>query len=249
VVEVRRVVGEVRLENIEPAIAIKISHGHAHPGLLVTVFAISTAGHDGDVCKRPIVIVVKENAGLGIYRNVNVWPAIVVKVVRHCGDRIARAGLENPCFFGDVAEGAVAVIVKQNVAPPKGAKQVVPTIVIVVANADAGLPSAAPKTGFGRHVGERAIAVVVIKLGGWCMARWPGSVQARSIGEINVKPPVLVVVEEYDSATLCLNDVTLLVNTAPHIRRRKSGLTCHIHKLNLRSGALRWCDSRNRRGL
>ena len=66
VVEVRRVVGEVRLENIEPAIAIKISHGHAHPGLLVTVFAISTAGHDGDVCKRPIVIVVKENAGLGI---------------------------------------------------------------------------------------------------------------------------------------------------------------------------------------
>src|SRR5208283_2347549 len=223
-------------------------------------------------------------------------PAIVVKVIRHGGNRIARARLENPRFFGNVAkrpvsivviedvrsrgepagtahdrhalvlaihgltrcgylgdiqhdvvghkkieesvaivvepgaagppadfilpkprllghigEGAVAVVAEQNVVPPKRAKQVVPAIVIEIAHADASLPAGAAEAGFGCDVSERSVAVVVIKLGGGRMAWRPFCVQASSVGEINVQPAILIVIEERDAAAFGLNDVILVV--------------------------------------
>ena len=102
--------------------------------------------------------------------------------------------------------------------PPKGTKQVVPTVVIEIADADAGLPAGAGKAGFGGNVGEGSVAVVVIELGGRRLAWRPGRVQAGSIGEINVNPAVLIVIEERDTTSLRLNDVTLAVDATPDIR-------------------------------
>ena len=53
------VVGEVRLENVQDAIAVVVSQGEAHAGLLLAVFVISAPGHHGHIGERPIMIIVE----------------------------------------------------------------------------------------------------------------------------------------------------------------------------------------------
>src|SRR5580692_8595865 len=65
-VEVAGIVGEIRLEDIEPAIAVVVGNGHAHPCLLVAVFAACASSHYGDIGERSVVIVAKEDARLRI---------------------------------------------------------------------------------------------------------------------------------------------------------------------------------------
>src|SRR5947208_16930116 len=63
VIEVARVVGEVGLENIKPAVAVIIGDGNAHSGLFVAVLAVGAAGHDRDIGESSVVVVVEEDAG------------------------------------------------------------------------------------------------------------------------------------------------------------------------------------------
>src|SRR5438552_729986 len=51
-----------------------------------------------------------------------------------------------------VRESPVAIIVKQNIIAPEGAKQVIPAVVVVVPYANPSLPSSARQTRFLRHV-------------------------------------------------------------------------------------------------
>src|SRR5205807_2678720 len=143
VVDVDSVVGEVGLENVEPAVAIVIGDTDAHAGLLVAIFTVSTAGDNAYVGEGAVVIVVEEDAGLRINGDVNVGPAIVVEIVGDRGDGIARAGLENTGFFRGVGKRAIAVVVEENVVAPETAEKVVPAVIVVIADADAGLPAGA----------------------------------------------------------------------------------------------------------
>ena len=53
---------------------------------------------------------------------------------------------------GNVGEGAISVVMEENVMSPEAAKEVIPSIVVVVAHADAGLPSESSESRFfGRH--------------------------------------------------------------------------------------------------
>ena len=98
-IEVAGVVGEVGFENIEPAVAIVITDCHAHAGLLVAIFAVGASGDDRDIGESAVVIVVEQNAGLRVDRDINVRPAVVVEIVGDRGDGIARAGLEDAGLF------------------------------------------------------------------------------------------------------------------------------------------------------
>ena len=49
----------------------------------------------------------------------------------------------NAGLAGDVGESSVAVVVEQDVVSPEAAEQIVPAVVVVVADADAGLPAGA----------------------------------------------------------------------------------------------------------
>src|SRR5208283_3519202 len=100
-------------ENVEPAIAIVITNGQAHSRLFVAVFVVSATRAHGDVGKSAVVVVVEQDARLGIHRDVNVGPTIVIEVVGDGGDRIARSGFQDSGFFGDVGKGAVAVVVEE----------------------------------------------------------------------------------------------------------------------------------------
>ena len=67
---------------------------------------------------------------------------------------------------------------------------------------------------------------------GRCFSGGPTRIEPVSIGEVDVEPSVVVVVEEGQSAPFGLNDGALVVDTAPHIGDIQSGLLGHIHKLH-----------------
>ena len=62
-----------------------------------------------------------------------------------------------------IGKRAVAVVVEQNVVAPEAAEQIVPAVVVVVAHADAGLPTGARQARFFGDVGKRAVAIVLVR--------------------------------------------------------------------------------------
>ncbi len=68
-------------------------------------------------------------------------------------------------------------------------------------------------------------------------------VEPISIGEVDVQPSVMVIVEKGQSASLGLNDGPFMVDAAPHIGNGEPGLLGHIHKLDRR------CRGRSNRSL
>jgi len=61
------------------------------------------------------VVVLEENARFRVDGNVNVGPAVVVKVVGYGCDRIARTGFQNPRSLGDIGKSSVAIVVIEKV--------------------------------------------------------------------------------------------------------------------------------------
>jgi len=75
---------------------------------------------------------------------------------------LRKAGLP-----GNIGKGSVSVVMKQNVMPPKCAEQIVPSIVVVIANANAGLPAGASQSRLICNIGKCAVAVVLVQMSGW----------------------------------------------------------------------------------
>src|SRR6266849_7542502 len=97
---------------------------------------------------------------------------------------------------GDVRKCPVAIIAIQDILSPVRNEEIVPAIVVVVANADCGRPSQALQACFFCDVSKRAVAIVSIK-------SVPGSARLphpSSTKNENVRPAVLVVVEKCASA-------------------------------------------------
>ncbi len=131
-----------------------------------------------------------------------------------------------------IGKGSVSVVMEENVATPERAEQVVPAIVVVVAHAHAGLPSGPPKSGLLGHVGEGAVAIVLEKMRGGLFPCGPVRVEPVSIGQIDVEPSVIVIVEEGDAAAFRLDDDALLVDASPDIGNIQACLLCNVDELN-----------------
>src|SRR5205814_986017 len=217
VIEVARVVGEVGLENIKPSVAVIIGDGNAHSGLFVAILAVGAAGDHRDIGESAVVVVVEEDAGFGIHGDINIGPAVIIKIIGHGSDGIPRAGLEDSGLRGDIGEGAVAAVVKKDVVSPEAAKQIVPPIVVVIADAHARLPAGAGQAGPFCDVGEGSVAIVLVKMRGGGFAGWPVGIDAGSVGEIDVEPAVVVIIEKSQSAALRFDDVFFVIGAAPDI--------------------------------
>src|SRR5215472_5796905 len=114
-VEVARVVREVGLVDVQVAVAIVVGNTYTHARLLLAVLVVRAPSHDRDVRKGAVVVVAEQYAGLGIDGDINVGPPVVVKIIGHSSDRVARPRLENARFLGNVREGAVPVVVVKHV--------------------------------------------------------------------------------------------------------------------------------------
>ncbi len=126
-------------------------------------------------------------------------------------------------FLRDVGERAVAVVVKQNVVSPEAAEEIVPAVVVVIADADAGLPAGAREAGFFGDVGESSVAIIFVEMRGRCLAGRPVRVETRAVGEINVEPAVVVVIEKGEAAAFGFDDVALVIDSAPDIGSVEAG--------------------------
>ncbi len=71
-----------------------------------------------------------------------------------------------PDVGGDIAEGAVALVVEEVVMAVGGDVEVVEAVVVVVADAGALAPGGEGEAGLGGDVGEGAVVVVVEEVAG-----------------------------------------------------------------------------------
>ena len=65
----------------------------------------------------------------------------------------------------------------------------------------------------------------------------------RAVGEIDVQPAIVVVIEEGQAASLGFDDVALVVGSAPDVGDGESGFFCHINELRPASWLLSWSSS------
>src|SRR4029077_14144715 len=79
----------------------------------MAIFVVGATRAHGDVGKRAIVVVVEQDARLGIDRDVNVGPTVVIEIVGDGRDGVTRAGFEDAGFFCDVGKRAITVVVKE----------------------------------------------------------------------------------------------------------------------------------------
>src|SRR5262249_18363471 len=109
------VVGEIRLENVEAAVAIEISNGGAHASLRATVFVQRGAGNYRDILEGAVAIVVIKDAGRGIAGDKNVGPAVIVVVEGGDAEGVVAVGFFDVRFFGNVLKCAVAAIAVEDI--------------------------------------------------------------------------------------------------------------------------------------
>src|SRR3989441_4273970 len=114
-IERGRVAGEIRLDDVEIAVEVVIGGGDAHAGLGLAVGREGAAGFDGDIGERAVPFVLIERAGLRVVGDVNVGPAVVVEIGGEDAEAESAVGLQDAGGFGDVGEGAVAVVVIEDV--------------------------------------------------------------------------------------------------------------------------------------
>ena len=92
--------------------------------------------------------------------------AVAIVVQKSAARAPAILVVVNAAFARHVSERSIAIVVKQNVVAPEATKEIVPAVVVVVANANAGLPSGARQSGLFGDVGKRAVAIIFVDLGG-----------------------------------------------------------------------------------
>src|SRR5262249_35161156 len=118
---------------------------------------------------------------------------------------------------GYICEGSISIVMEEDVVSPEATEEIIPAVVVVVADADASLPSGTGEAGFCGDVGEGPVAIVFEQVGRRCGSGRPVRIEARAVREIDVEPTVIVVVKECEAASLGLDDVAFAINAAPHV--------------------------------
>ncbi len=91
--------------------------------------------------------------------------AIVIHERAACVPAFAVSG--NAGFFADVGEGAIAVVVVEDIFSEVGDEEIVETVVVVVADANALPPAGMNQAGFRGDVGESAVAIIFEEMRSW----------------------------------------------------------------------------------
>ena len=153
--------------------------------------------------------------------------AIIVDERTTSPPRFPRSG--DAGLFRDLSEHSILVVKKPVLAVVRDV-EVFPTVVVIVADANALSPARCGESGLNGHVGECAVMVVSIET----IARTlPGrkSFEPGAIYEKNVRPAVVVVIEDGDASACGLDDVFLGIKAAENIRRGEASLLRVVGKV------------------
>ena len=140
-------------------------------------------------------------------------------------------------LLADVGECAVAVVVIQNVLAEVGDEQIVPAVVVVVADAHALSPARVRDSGLRGHVGEGAVAIVAKQMRRRFAPRGK-ALEPRAVHQKNVEPSVVVVVVEGNAAAGGFQQIFVLVLAAENGFRVQPGFARDVEKADAQIAAL-----------
>ena len=143
---------------------------------------------------------------------------------RRAPARVSEAGLR-----GHVRERPVAVVAVEGVGPEVGQVQVDEAVVVHVGGAHPHAPGAPGQARSLRHVLEGPVPPVAEEhpVG---VLPLPGPLQSGPLRDVEVHPPVVVVVEGPDPPTLGLEQIALVVHRPRDVAKRDAGRGGHVHK-------------------
>ncbi len=171
---------------LESAVAAVVpeANGSAFVGFRSAIrFALAVEGAIEIRLRRPLDIVADHQVQMA-----------VLVVVHPSGAGAEFLGPQQARFLCDIRERAVAVVVKKAALPVGGDEKIVEAVVIVVTDGHAHSKQFDVEPSLVRHVGERAVMIVVIESGGRVFLDMAGPVHA--VHKKNVRPAVVVVVDE-----------------------------------------------------
>src|SRR6516165_3782502 len=102
-------------------------------------------------------------------------------------------------FGGDVRKRPVAIVVVERVAVNASDKQVGPAVIVVVGDGHGDVKARAPETGFFRHVGKHAVAVVSVETVRELRGILLESLDIGAVAEKDIGAAILVVVKNRDA--------------------------------------------------
>ena len=106
-------------------------------------------------------------------------------------------------------------------------EEIFETVVIVVSDANALSPAGMNQTGFGGHVGEGAVAIVLEKMPGGFLPRGK-TFEAPAVYEENIQPTVVVVIVEGDTAAGGLEEISIFVFATENSFGVEAGLASNV---------------------
>ena len=110
------VAGEIRFYDIEIAVAVVIADGNTHACLRFGFGGERGAVLDGDVLEGAVMLVEIKRGGGGIVGHIDVGPAVVIEIGGGDAEAVGANGVPHACFLADVGEGAIAVVVIEEIS-------------------------------------------------------------------------------------------------------------------------------------
>ncbi len=161
---------------------------------------------------------------------------LAVPVVVH--ERASRS----PCLFRSSNASFVThvlkysvIIAEQTVVPVVRDVEIVPTIVVVIADAHSLPPPSRFQSRHFRHVGKRAVVIVVVKMiRRRVSSSW--TIESGPVNQENIRPTVVVVVENRNARAGGLDNVFLCFLPAEDVQRKQPGFLCLVGKVDNASG-------------
>src|SRR5580704_5003396 len=123
------------------------------------------------------------------------------------------------------------LVVIQAVLPVCSDVKVFPSVVVVIADADALAPACGRQTRLRGYIAEGSIVVVAVKVVGWAFAIG-GTFERGSIHEEDVGPSVVVVIEDGDPGPGSLDNVFFRGEAAENVGESQAGLFGYIDEIN-----------------
>ena len=159
----------------------------------------------------------------------------------------ARAFARHASLLADIGERAVAVVVIQNVLAEVGDEQIVPAVVVIVADANALSPSRVRDAGLRGHVGEGAVAIIAKQMRSR-FAAGGKALEPRSVHQKDIEPSVIVVIVEGNAAARGFEQILVLVLAAKNRFRVQPGFAPDVDEAYAQIAALGWrfifCEER-----
>src|SRR6185437_3388263 len=118
---------------------------------------------------------------------------IAVVVAESCAR--GPASQRDSSFFANISKSSVVVVMVQAVLAKISYVYVRPAVVVEIAYRDAESPSIIGHTGFGGDIRKSPVMIVMEQSSPWGWSLPFKAVEAAAIQEINVRPAVIVIVQ------------------------------------------------------